>query len=200
MCQEVIRELFPKPLTLSPQNFSHARGQISLVKIQSRWFCIPWLSLWSFLSCFMHSHSLTPKGFSNVNLVCPLCRTLIEQTQCTQMPSKKSRWGLATTTCPAWYFLSHFFSILTVHQKPYNQIPYFNATGIFLWRSYQLGHQVNKPYQIKANIFDSNIHLHGNNLAAAQAIRQWMVGYWLTGFPNFKSGDTYTLEFLPTAK
>ena len=43
--------------------------------------------------------------------------------------------------------------------------------------SYQLGHQVNKPYQIKANIFDSNIHLHGNNLAAAGAIRQWMIGY-----------------------
>ena len=54
---------------------------------------------------------------------------------------------------------------------------YFNATGIFLLGSYQLGHQVNKPYQIKANIFDSNIHLHGNNLAAAGAIRQWMIGY-----------------------
>lgn len=59
---------------------------------------------------------------------------------------------------------------------------------------HQFGYQVSTPYQIKANIFDSNIHHHGSDSAAARAIRQWMVDYKLTSVPDFKSGNTHTYE------
>lgn len=42
---------------------------------------------------------------------------------------------------------------------------------------YQFGHQVNTPYQIKANIFDSTVHHPGSNSVAASAMRQRMVDF-----------------------
>lgn len=138
MCQRrgTLCKAFPQSPKFSPCQRPNQPSQNSV-----SWFCIPWLYLWFFVSCFMHSHSLTPKGFSNVNLVCPLCRTLIEQMQNVhKYHLRKCRWGLATTTCPAWHFLCISFSILTVHQEMHVQIhTYFNATGIFLWRELSIG-------------------------------------------------------------